>query len=150
MRQYKPKYDYLKYHRVIRYYILRKYEVKAADLDLMLFLYSEKYFGKKEFNHYKEIVSWEKGRFLRLLKEGRIILFREEKGRSRALYCLSEGSKRMITHMYKLLNGEEISMEYQNNPMFKKDVSYKDKVYKNMIIEMNRKIREERRRRVLG
>jgi hypothetical protein len=38
--------DYLKYWRVIRYYIKNKYGLTQADLDILLFLYSEQYFTK--------------------------------------------------------------------------------------------------------
>ena len=35
--------DYLKYWRVIRYYTLQKYKLKTAELEMLLFLRSEKY-----------------------------------------------------------------------------------------------------------
>ena len=38
--------DYLKYWRVIRYFVKAKYGLSTADLEVLLFLYSEKYFGK--------------------------------------------------------------------------------------------------------
>ena len=51
--------DYLKYWRVVRYFIKAKYKLTQEDLDMLLFLYSEKYFDKskfKEFNNLKNIV----------------------------------------------------------------------------------------------
>ena len=41
--------DYLKYWRVVRYFIKAKYNLSQADLDIILFLYSEKYFSKDDF-----------------------------------------------------------------------------------------------------
>ena len=38
--------DYLKYWRVVRYFIKIKYGISTGELDMLLFLYSEKYFGK--------------------------------------------------------------------------------------------------------
>ena len=59
--------DYLKYWRVIKYYYLRKHDMKAADLDMLLFLKSEKYFTKKKFDEFNQLVSWNKKRFTYLL-----------------------------------------------------------------------------------
>ena len=46
--------------------------------------------------------------------------------------------------MYDKLSGEELSVDPQTNPMFKKNVKYTDKVYRNMIIKMNEFIRQQR------
>jgi len=43
-----PQEDYLKYWRVIRYYILRKNNLKPAELETLIFLRSEKYFTKND------------------------------------------------------------------------------------------------------
>ena len=52
----------------------------------------------------------------------------------------------MITHMYKILNGEEmISEDGKRNPMFKKNAPYKDKLYRGMIKRMNEAIKQSRR-----
>ena len=48
--------DYLKYWRVIKYFTQVKYKLKADDLDMLLFLYSEKYFGKQKFNEFNELL----------------------------------------------------------------------------------------------
>jgi hypothetical protein len=51
-----------------------------------------------------------------------------------------------VINIYKKLNGEEIGISPQLNPLFRKDASYMDKVYRNMIIEMNDFIKQQRRR----
>ena len=61
--------DYLKYWKVIRYYVQAKYGIKSADLDMLLFLYSEKYFGKQQFNDFDKLLSWDINRFNRLLSD---------------------------------------------------------------------------------
>ena len=129
--------DYLKYWRVIRQYVKIKYNLTQADLDMLLFLYTEDYFSKLKFKEFSELVAWDAGRFNRLLEEGWIENFRKHRPRSRGLYNLSYKGKRMITSIYKKLSGEEIPMTAENNPMFKKNVSYSDKVYRNMIKTMN-------------
>jgi len=44
--------DCLKYWRVIRYFIKAKYGLTTADLDMLLFLYSEEIFSKKKFEEF--------------------------------------------------------------------------------------------------
>ena len=46
--------------------------------------------------------------------------------------------------MYNKLEGEEIPTSNTHNPMFAKNVCYSDKVYRNMIIEMNKFIKQQR------
>ena len=128
--------DYLKFWRVIRYYVKSKHKLSQADLDILLFLYSESYFGKEKFDEFAELVTWNKIRFGRLLKEGWIERFRV-RAKNRALYQLSDKCKRLIVDIYKKLNGEEIPVSKSYNSMFLKNVSYNDKVYRNMILEMN-------------
>ena len=136
--------DYLKYWRVIKYFTQIKYKLKAADLDMLLFLYSEKYFGKQKFNEFNELLPWDVKRFDKLLRDGWISVFRKRQGNKKTLYEISYKGKRMISSVYKKLNGEEIPMSESANPMFAKNVSYSDKVYRNMIIRMNKYIREQR------
>ena len=62
------KIDYLKYWRVIRYFVKSKYNLSQADLDILLFLYSEKYFSKDKFNEFDELLSWNVNRFENLKK----------------------------------------------------------------------------------
>jgi len=102
--------DYLKYWKVIRYYVQAKYGIKSADLDMLLFLYSEKYFGKQQFNDFDKLLSWDINRFNRLLSDGWISVFRKRQGNKKTLYELSYKGKRMISSVYKKLNGEEIPM----------------------------------------
>ncbi len=136
--------DYLKNWKVIRYYVQAKYGVRSADLDMLLFLYSEKYFGKQQFNDFDKLLSWDINRFNRLLSDGWISVFRKRQGNKKTLYELSYKGKRMISSVYKKLNGEEIPMSESANPMFARNVSFSDKVYRNMITRMNKYIREQR------
>lgn len=135
--------DYLKYWRVIRYFIKAKYGLNQADLDMLLFLHSEDIFSKDKFKKFNNMLGWDVSRFERLRKDGWIEIFRNRMGKRKALYQLSYKTQRVITSIYKKLNGEEISTS-GNNPMFARNVSYSDKVYKNMIIEMNKFIKQQR------
>jgi hypothetical protein len=138
--------DYLKYWRVIRYFIKAKYDLTTADLDMLLFLKSEPKFSKDKFDEFDELLSWDKNRFEKLKQEGWIEVFRvgNKAGQRRALYQLSYKAQRMLTSLYKKLSGEEIPTSQSSNPMFAKNVSYTDKVYRNFILELNDYIRHKK------
>ena len=138
--------DYLKYWRVIRYFIKSKYKLSQGDLDILLFLYSEKYFSKEKFNEFDELLSWNVNRFDKLLRDKWIVVFRKRSQKFKTLYALSHKSKKMINSIYKKLSGEEIPTSLSANPMFAKNVKYTDKVYRNFIKEMNASIRQQRHR----
>ncbi len=136
--------DYLKYYRVIRQFIKIKYEITQADLDMLLFLYSEKYFGRDKFDEYDKLLGWDVCRFFRLQQEGWIVMFRNKVAKRKALYKLTMKSERMIQSMYRKLSGEEIPTSLSQNKMFLKNASYLDKAYRDMIIQMNEVIRQQR------
>ena len=52
---------------------------------------------------------------------------------------------RIISGIYNKLEGKEIPTSSSFNPMFAKNVSYTDKVYRNFIIELNKEIRESKK-----
>tara|TARA_R100000908_G_scaffold44175_1_gene20815 strand:+ start:1744 stop:2217 length:474 start_codon:yes stop_codon:yes gene_type:complete len=129
-----PTNDYLKYWRVIRYWVKAKYGLTTPDLEMLLFLYSEQLFNKTDFKEYEELMSWDVNRFDRMLRDGWIHVWRKRKGNQATLYELTYKTRRIIDTIYKKLNGEEIS---ERNPLFNKNVSYTDKVYRNAIKKIN-------------
>tara|TARA_R100001594_G_scaffold11802_8_gene26491 strand:- start:4103 stop:4537 length:435 start_codon:yes stop_codon:yes gene_type:complete len=136
--------NYLKYWRVIRYFVKAKYKLTQADLDILIFLYDESYFSKDKFSEFDELLSWNVNRFDNLLRDGWIEVFRKNTHKQKALYQLSYKSTRLIVSIYKKLEGEEIPESPSSNPIFLRNVSYTDKVYRNMIREMNNFIRQQR------
>jgi DNA-binding MarR family transcriptional regulator len=136
--------DYLKYWRVVKYYVKAKYGLTQAELEMLLFLKSEGYFDKDKFKEFDALISWNVNRFDKLRRDGWIEIFRRRDGKRKALYQLSMKSKRVIDLVYKKLNGEELPMSESHNPMFKKEVSYSSKVYRNFIKQMNAFIRQQR------
>ena len=101
---------------------------------MLLFLYSEQLFNKTDFKEYEELMSWDVNRFDRMLRDGWIHVWRKRKGNQATLYQLTYKTRRIIDTIYKKLNGEEIS---ERNPLFNKNVSYTDKVYRNAIKKIN-------------
>lgn len=137
-----PKYDYLKYWRVVRRFIRAKYKLEQSDLDMLLFLYSEKYFHKGKFKEYNTLLHWDNQRFSRLVKTGWIEPLNNTMGR-KTMYKITNKTQTVIRSIYNKLNGEEIPTSATANKLFSKDATYKDKIYKEMIIKMNRSIQQQ-------
>lgn len=136
--------DYLKYWRIIRQFYKVKFGLTQCDLDMLLFLNTEGYFTKDTFIEFDELLAWDNKRFDRLKRDGWIHVFRPRLKNKKAIYEITPKTKRLITEIYKKLNGEEIAMSPGSNPMFMKKVSYTDKVYRNMIKTMNKSIKQQR------
>lgn len=79
-----------------------------------------------------------------LLRDDWIKVWRKRKGKHATLYCLSHKSKMAVSTIYKKLNGDEIGEHPAVNPLFKVNVSYMDKVYRQKIVEMNEFIKQQR------
>tara|TARA_R110000803_G_scaffold10308_9_gene31727 strand:- start:3459 stop:4016 length:558 start_codon:yes stop_codon:yes gene_type:complete len=137
--------DYMKYWRVIRYYILKKYKLSTSELDMMMFLYSEKYFNREKFDEFDNLLSWDEKRFSQLITKKWIEIFRKKAGDKATIYRLSNKGSLVISDMYKRLNGEAIS-ETKANPIMVRNSNtpYTNKIYSNMIKKMNKFAREER------
>lgn len=134
--------DYMKYWRVIRQFAKVKYELTQSDLDMMFFLYSEKYFDRAKFAEFDTLLDWDMNRFESLRKRGWIEVFKM--GTRKATYKLSIKATRVIQSLYRKLSGEEIPTSNSFNRMFLKNVSYTDRVYRDMIIKMNEAIKQRR------
>ena len=136
--------DYLKYWRVIRYFIKRQYNLTTAELEMLLFLNSEDIFSRDKFEEFEQLMPWSDNRFFKLKKQGWIELFRPKTSRRKPLYQLSYKTNRLISSVYKKLNGQEIPVTSKRNKLFAKNVKYTDKVYRRMIKDMNKSIRQQR------
>ena len=100
----KVKNDYLKYWKVIKQYYKSKYSLTQADLEMLLFLFSEGRFTSKRFKDYSRLMSWDTVRFVRLKNNGWIEMFREGKrGQRVALYQISDKGRKVILDMYRKL-----------------------------------------------
>ena len=136
--------DYLKYWRVIRYFVKRQYNLTTAELEMLLFLNSEDIFSRDKFEEFEQLMPWSDDRFFKLKKQGWIELFRPKTSRRKPLYQLSYKTNRLISSVYKKLNGQEIPVTSKRNKLFAKNVKYTDKVYRRIIKDMNKSIRQQR------
>jgi hypothetical protein len=122
--------DYLKYWRVVRYWAKVKWNIQEQDLDILLLIYSEKYFSREMFDGIESCVKWDRNRMERLI---------------------TPSAKAMVTLIYKKLEGEEISENPDSNEIFARKVPYSHKVYRRMIENMNVRVRQRHlSRRSLG
>jgi hypothetical protein len=137
--------DYLKYWKVIRQFYKVKHGLTQSELDVLLFLFSEGYFDRDRFGDFDSLLAWDKDRFNKMLNDGWIEVFRKRMNGKKSLYQISDKGRNIVMDIYRKLNGEEIPTSLSQNPMFQKNVSYSDKVYRNMVKDMNTFIRQQRR-----
>jgi hypothetical protein len=137
-----PKNDYLKYWRVVRYWMKRKHSITTGDLDMLLFLQSEMYFDADRFHEYNNVIGWDTLRLQRLIEEGWVHIWRQKGPRMRALYEITPKTRVALAGMYRKLSREDLISEYTRaNPLFRKNANYADKVYRNFIRKMNEEIK---------
>tara|TARA_R110000803_G_scaffold163221_1_gene226865 strand:- start:2201 stop:2551 length:351 start_codon:yes stop_codon:yes gene_type:complete len=113
---------------------------------MLLFLKSEGYFSRDDFNEFNSLLSWDKTRFEKLRKDGWVEKFRNRVGKRKALYMLSSKGNNIVNLIYKKLAGQELPTSPSKNPMFRKNVSFTDKVYRTAIKKMNESIRQQQYR----
>lgn len=138
-----PKNDYLKYWSVVKYWAKRHYKLNNADLEMLLFLYTEGLFTRDQYNEYNNILTWDRERFYRLMNDGYIHVWRERGWAECNYYELTFKAKKMVSTIYKKLNGEEPISEHPNrNPMFRKNASFSDKTHAMAIKKFNQELRQ--------
>lgn len=135
------KYDYLKYWRVIRKFYCFKNDLSLADLEMLLFLYTEDYFDKTKFQEFNIVMPWEPLRFERLKRQGWIEVFRKGVAGRKALYDLSYKAKHMIADIYRNMNGEPLPAYVYTNPAQWTKKSYTTKTYSKAIQLMNEEVK---------
>ena len=136
--------NYLKYWRVVRYFIQAKYGIPQPDLEMLIFLYDEPYFTKAKFKEFDKVFSWDKDRFERLRRNGWVEKVSVESKSRLGVYNLTYKAKRVIGYAYSLIEGKEYPMEAQNNPVFRRDCSFTDKMYQKVMMQINEAQRQHR------
>ena len=135
--------DYLKYWKVIRRWALFNYEVNQAELELLLFLKSERYFSQSRFLEYNYLFSWDTQRFANMKKKNLITFYRRKRdGYRYNVYQLTPKAKRILKGVYAHLNGETFKEHAR-----KANESYTERNYRNYIKRLNKRVKEQERRR---
>ena len=139
--------DYLKYYKVVRKFMKEKHGLSQADLDMLLFLRSEGFFTSKKFNEFNQIISWDRWRMDRLKNNGWIEIYRDapkklKPGDIKFVYRLTYKAKMVIDRMYDYLNGDNLPMTPNKNPLMKTNISFSSKVTRNFIKNLNSQLKE--------
>ncbi len=126
-----------KYYRLVRRWACKTYNLKDADLELLIYLDCKKLFTRNDFINGVYTYSWDKNRWERLRRNGWIDVFKERNRTTSkyAVYKVSSKSKRLINRIYRILLAEE-DLPTATTSVFYNNKSYTDKVFNKAIDDM--------------
>lgn len=90
--------DYMKYWRIVRYYYMAKYKISESTLELLLYLYSEKYFTESSMYIFAQTLVWDKARMSKLKKDGWIEIHRPHNINSATIWKVTFKTK-SLSHL---------------------------------------------------
>ncbi len=99
----------LKHYRIIRKWACKTFDLKDADLELLIYLDSIDFFTKDDFKKGTYSYSWDNRRWNRLLKQEWITVWRKRNRTTQKyhIYKVSYKCKQLISRMYRIMLGEE-------------------------------------------
>ena len=127
----------LKYYRLIRKWACKTYNLKDADLELLIYLDCKSRFTRNEFIEGSYTYSWDKDRWERLRREGWIEVWRQ-RNRTTIKYSIYKTSfkcSQLISRIYRIMLGQE-DLPTSERSIFYNNESYTDKVYNKAIDDM--------------
>jgi|TARA_B110000902_G_scaffold163200_1_gene186691 hypothetical protein len=127
----------LKYYRLVRKWACKTYDLKDADIELLIYLDCKKQFTRNDFIDGVYTYSWDKARWERLRREGWIDVWRKRNRTTMKtnIYSTSYKCKNLINRIYRILLGEE-DLPTSSRSTFYKNKTYTDKVYNKAIDDM--------------
>ena len=127
----------LKYYRLVRKWACKTYDLKDADIELLIYLDCKKQFTRNDFIDGVYTYSWDKARWERLRREGWIDVWRKRNRTTMKtnIYSTSYKCKNLINRIYSILLGEE-DLPTSSRSTFYKNKTYTDKVYNKAIDDM--------------
>ena len=129
----------LKYYRLVRRWACKTYDLKDADLELLIYLDCKDLFTRNDLINGTYTYSWDKDRWERLRRGNWIDVFKERNRTSSkyAVYKVSTKGKRLISRIYRILLAQE-DLPTSERSKFYKNKTYTDKVYNKAIEDMIR------------
>ena len=127
----------LKYYRLIRKWACKTYNLKDADLELLLYLDCKVRFTRNEFIDGSYTMSWDKNRWERLRRNGWIEVWRN-RNRTTIKYSIYKTSfkcSQLISRIYRIMLAQE-DLPTSERSIFYNNKSYTDKVYNKAIDDM--------------
>ena len=128
-----------KYYRLVRRWACKTYDLKDADLELLVYLDCKELFTRNDFINGVYTYTWDKNRWERLRRDGWIDVFKERNRTSSkyAVYKVSTKGKHLISRMYRILLAEE-DLPTSARSVFYNNKTYTDKVFNKAIDDMIR------------
>ena len=126
-----------KYYRLVRKWACKTNNLTDAELELLVYLDCKGRFTRQEFIDGTYIMSWNKGRWDKLRKQGWIETWRH-RNRTSIKYSIFKTSfkcSQLISRIYRILLGEE-DLPTSERSIFFNNRSYTDKVYNKAIDDM--------------
>jgi len=126
-----------KYYRLVRRWACKTYDLKDADLELLMYLDCKKRFTRNDFIDGAYTYSWDKHRWERLRKNGWIDVWRQRNRTSRkyTIYKTAFKTQQLIMRIYRILLGEE-DLPTSERSVYYKNKTYTDKVNNKAIEDM--------------
>tara|TARA_R110000803_G_scaffold66252_4_gene127615 strand:- start:5198 stop:5638 length:441 start_codon:yes stop_codon:yes gene_type:complete len=127
----------LKYYRLVRKWACKTYNLKDADLELLIYLDCKKRFTRGDFMDGVYTYSWDKKRWDRLRQEGWIDVWRNRNRTTRkySVFKTSVKCQSLINRIYRILLAQE-DMPQSSRSTFYKNKTYTDKVFNKAIDDM--------------
>ena len=127
----------LKYYRLIRRWACKTYNLKDADLELLIYFDCVGLFTRDDYIKGTYTYSWDKKRWERLRRDGWIDVYAERNQTTIKynVFKVSTKCKHLITRIYKIMLGED-DLPMSERSVFFKNKSYTDKVYNKAIDDM--------------
>lgn len=136
--------DYLKFYKIVYWYTKKMYSLSSPDLDILLFLYSERYFSEEKFREYSNIFAYNFN-VKTMMAKGFIMMYAKRQSGNH-IYQLTPHSIKIIQFVYRTLEGKPISMRSITAKWLnRKKTPEIEKKYMNKIMLMNKYIKDRRK-----
>ena len=135
---------HLQYYRLVSRWACRNHDLATADFELLLYLDPIEYFTIDDFKTGQLLVSWDKKRFYRLIKQGWIKKIYSGSGRvgGHSKYTTTTQTLRLFNRVKKMLMMEEEIPSSTVNVIMKRK-GYSNKVYAEAIKAFNKQKRKK-------
>ena len=126
-----------KYYRLVRKWACKTYDIKDAELELLIYLDCKTHFTRNDFIEGVYTYTWDKKRWERLREAGWINVWRHRNRTSikYSVYKTSFKCKQLISRIYRILLAEE-DLPTSERSKFYNNKTYTDKVYNKAIDDM--------------
>lgn len=149
------RYDFLKYVRVIRMYMALLYGIEQAQVEMLLYVYSMKYFTWDDIKAYQKTIYFGLAAFQDLLEKKLIIVHAEYKkikgskatGRKKKeiMYKISSKGEGMCNKFYQFIEKERLlDVSSQSNVLVRYSKNKRVQTVKTMMLLLNKEIMEKR------